>query len=290
MAEPDEPPRIDVRSQSDSRRLCPFCRDALRTDEAEVACPACDTRHHRACWSEAGRCATCGVGAGPERRRPGDGPAAALPPPPVRPRPTRGSAEPTRLDADRRATGAWGLLLAMCAALALAVVGAVALRARSLPATGPSSVVPTPSAHLRARRLPTIDLRDDVQVGARYTFTDGHGGTTVWTVTAVEPRTVRYTAELSLAGLPSSSAQEWTWDVDGTDVMVMDGERLETLQLGDVALPCRVQQLGAVTTWTAIQAGSDGIHTFPGIVRWRGGPRSFVHELTRIDLPTPAGR
>lgn len=283
----DEGPRIDVRSQS-SGRICPFCRDALRPGELDVACTDCDTRHHRACWGEAGRCATCGAGASAPAARPVEPPAAALPPLPVRARPGSTRALPRPAEG----SASWlRALLALCALVVLGVVAAITLRHRDHPAQAPSPPPAFPRVSLRSRRLPTIDLRDDVQVGARYTFSSPRGDTSVWTVTAVEARVVRYTATTTLQGLTlGPSEREWSWDVDSSDVSAVEGERLETLQAGDVALPCLVTRLGDQTTWTAIQEGSDGVHTFPGTVRWEGPRTDGLPDLVRIDLPASAPR
>lgn len=40
---------------------CPFCRDAIAASErGKLACNACMAWHHAACWTEHGRCASCG--------------------------------------------------------------------------------------------------------------------------------------------------------------------------------------------------------------------------------------
>jgi hypothetical protein len=38
---------------------CPFCHEGAEA-EGSVACQGCLARHHEACWSESGRCASCG--------------------------------------------------------------------------------------------------------------------------------------------------------------------------------------------------------------------------------------
>lgn len=40
---------------------CPWCKDDLADVKEIVACAACGARHHAACHSENGRCATCGT-------------------------------------------------------------------------------------------------------------------------------------------------------------------------------------------------------------------------------------
>jgi hypothetical protein len=42
-----------------SSSRCPFCHDDVAPTKS-VACEACLARHHCACWTEAGRCASCG--------------------------------------------------------------------------------------------------------------------------------------------------------------------------------------------------------------------------------------
>ena len=40
---------------------CPFCHSDVVPEAADwVACRACLARHHAPCWSESGRCGTCG--------------------------------------------------------------------------------------------------------------------------------------------------------------------------------------------------------------------------------------
>lgn len=38
---------------------CPFCHEGAEA-EGSVACQGCLARHHEACWTEAGRCGSCG--------------------------------------------------------------------------------------------------------------------------------------------------------------------------------------------------------------------------------------
>jgi WD40 repeat protein len=68
------PPHVDAPSPGDSRQdlvvrgspaRCPYCHDRLSEDW--VACESCVAKHHRGCWDEHGRCATCG---GSESLRP----------------------------------------------------------------------------------------------------------------------------------------------------------------------------------------------------------------------------
>jgi hypothetical protein len=43
---------------------CPFCHEGVAVEsEAWVACEKCLARHHRACWDEGKRCASCGASA-----------------------------------------------------------------------------------------------------------------------------------------------------------------------------------------------------------------------------------
>jgi hypothetical protein len=64
---------------------CPYCKDELAGVEGVVACAACGARHHDACHSENGRCATCGE---PAALVPRDAPPATST---VLPSPPRGS-------------------------------------------------------------------------------------------------------------------------------------------------------------------------------------------------------
>lgn len=40
---------------------CPFCHEAVDAEEDKRACDACMAWHHAECWTEHGRCATCGL-------------------------------------------------------------------------------------------------------------------------------------------------------------------------------------------------------------------------------------
>ncbi len=51
----EERSRIEIK-----RENCPFCRDAVRPGEENVACKACLAWHHSECWEDHGACATCG--------------------------------------------------------------------------------------------------------------------------------------------------------------------------------------------------------------------------------------
>jgi len=51
-----ERPREQIRLE---RERCPFCREAVRPDEAKTACDACMAWHHTECWGEHGGCAAC---------------------------------------------------------------------------------------------------------------------------------------------------------------------------------------------------------------------------------------
>lgn len=54
---------------------CPFCHEDVAADSAATVCQACLSRHHAPCWSEGGRCGSCGqtraLEAAPERAGPG---------------------------------------------------------------------------------------------------------------------------------------------------------------------------------------------------------------------------
>lgn len=55
---PDPAPRDDVRVAALSR--CPFCHADAGVAASRGVCAACLARHHEACWTETGRCASCG--------------------------------------------------------------------------------------------------------------------------------------------------------------------------------------------------------------------------------------
>lgn len=55
---PEPAPRDDVRVAALSR--CPFCHADAGVAASRGVCAACLARHHEACWSETGRCASCG--------------------------------------------------------------------------------------------------------------------------------------------------------------------------------------------------------------------------------------
>jgi hypothetical protein len=46
-------------SASSEVQRCPFCHSSVAAEEEQVACKQCLARHHRACWEEAQRCASC---------------------------------------------------------------------------------------------------------------------------------------------------------------------------------------------------------------------------------------
>jgi hypothetical protein len=69
-----EPARI-VRVEHLTQGRCPVCSGKLEA-EATHSCPACDTRHHAACWRWTGGCSTYACG---ERWTPGPGHESAAP-------------------------------------------------------------------------------------------------------------------------------------------------------------------------------------------------------------------
>ncbi len=48
--------RVEVRG---SPQRCPYCHDECSPSENDAVCHACLARHHRSCWEESGRCASC---------------------------------------------------------------------------------------------------------------------------------------------------------------------------------------------------------------------------------------
>lgn len=54
------PERAPVEEERVARSRCPFCREDVLSTQAVAACEACLSRHHGACWSESGSCASCG--------------------------------------------------------------------------------------------------------------------------------------------------------------------------------------------------------------------------------------
>ena len=46
------------------KSVCPYCREEIATGE-QYSCPACQTPHHRACWSENRGCTVWGCSQGP---------------------------------------------------------------------------------------------------------------------------------------------------------------------------------------------------------------------------------
>lgn len=60
------PERDDVHV---ARNRCPYCRDDV-APEASTVCQSCLTRHHAACWDEAGACSSCGAHAALEQAPP----------------------------------------------------------------------------------------------------------------------------------------------------------------------------------------------------------------------------
>lgn len=55
---PQEPPAVAVKSTA---LRCPFCLDSVEASKKSwVACAGCLARHHRGCWRESKRCASCG--------------------------------------------------------------------------------------------------------------------------------------------------------------------------------------------------------------------------------------
>ncbi len=64
--EPDPPPEIrddlarEVHAEASPTR-CPYCHERIELkEESWLACEACLARHHEACWTEGGRCSSCG--------------------------------------------------------------------------------------------------------------------------------------------------------------------------------------------------------------------------------------
>ena len=51
-----------------STAICPYCRDSLEGDVELMACPSCDTVHHRECLDEAGGCTVLGCTERPAQR------------------------------------------------------------------------------------------------------------------------------------------------------------------------------------------------------------------------------
>lgn len=62
MGDRAQPPGISQRPRPGATR-CPYCHDVCEADPDACACAACLSRHHRACWDEAGRCGSCQAGA-----------------------------------------------------------------------------------------------------------------------------------------------------------------------------------------------------------------------------------
>ena len=58
--------RIEVAVSAD--QLCPFCQDALRSEDDAVSCGACRTVLHRECFGELGGCPSIGCRNQPRRR------------------------------------------------------------------------------------------------------------------------------------------------------------------------------------------------------------------------------
>src|SRR5271155_4603745 len=53
-----EKPRIEV-DRSPTR--CPYCHDDVKpAEDAWVVCTDCLARHHKECWQDSARCASCG--------------------------------------------------------------------------------------------------------------------------------------------------------------------------------------------------------------------------------------
>lgn len=54
------PERTHERAREISAR-CPFCHESIEVAESGwICCKLCLARHHRACWTEHGSCASCG--------------------------------------------------------------------------------------------------------------------------------------------------------------------------------------------------------------------------------------
>ena len=58
MSQPP-PETIQQRPRSGATR-CPYCHDECGASQSACACADCLSRHHVACWDEAGRCSSCG--------------------------------------------------------------------------------------------------------------------------------------------------------------------------------------------------------------------------------------
>lgn len=50
--------RPRARSEAPTTR-CPYCHDGCSAEQDNVVCRGCLARHHRACWEEGSRCASC---------------------------------------------------------------------------------------------------------------------------------------------------------------------------------------------------------------------------------------
>jgi hypothetical protein len=251
-----EAQQIDVRPQESPDRICPFCRDALRADEPDVACPGCDTRHHRACWGEGSGCATCRRGAqgiAVSRRgartivHVGDQvPVAEAPP----------------LRRWLVALGVVGLT-----AVLLVPLGLVGIEAgeRAEAARPPSTFVPFRSGPAP----PPPDLRSHVLVGQRFTFRmkqwNEQPRTEVWTVTAVTATDVTYSVAREMS--PRDREELWLWESSVQDVP--DGEEpgpATLLDVGGVRVPCRPEATTEGVEWVRLAPGGR-TSTFPGPIK-----------------------
>lgn len=54
----DEAARVEARGRPGATR-CPYCHEACEAADDACACAECLSRHHRACWEEAGSCGSC---------------------------------------------------------------------------------------------------------------------------------------------------------------------------------------------------------------------------------------
>ncbi len=252
-----EAQQIDVRPQESPDRICPFCRDALRADEPDVACPGCDTRHHRACWGEGSGCATC--------RRGPQGIAVAK-------RGARtivhvGDHVPVQEAPPLRgwlvAHGVVGLTAGL-----LVPIGVVGIEAgdRAEAARPPSTFVPFRSGPAP----PPPDLRAHVLVGQRFTFRvkepwDQAPRTEVWTVTAVTASDVSYAVEP--ARLSGDRGGLWLWEssLQDTPYGVEPGPAA-VLDASGVSVPCRLETTEEGTEWVRLAPGHR-TSTFPGAIR-----------------------
>lgn len=76
---------LDLVVEARGSSRCPYCHDALRSEDASRTCGGCAAVVHLDCWEEVGRCPSCAWNAAPEIRveaRPEEPMAAPSPPRP----------------------------------------------------------------------------------------------------------------------------------------------------------------------------------------------------------------